>query len=57
MRYVTGDHHGLEGHVVEIRTNGSDREDFLKPLVEPPKDFDPARTTRIVPSARSLRRT
>jgi hypothetical protein len=45
MRYVTGDHHGLEGHVVEIRTNGSDREDFLKHLVEPPKDFDPARTT------------
>jgi hypothetical protein len=45
MRYVTGDHYGLEGHVLEIRTNGSDREDFLKVLVEPPKDFDPARTT------------
>ncbi|HVE40506.1 MAG TPA: hypothetical protein VNM14_11490 [Planctomycetota bacterium] len=45
MRYVTGDHYGLDGHVVEIRTNGSDRADFLKNLVEPPKDFDPARTT------------
>jgi hypothetical protein len=45
MRYVTGDHYGLEGHVVEIRTNGSDRADFLKVLAEPPKDFDPARTT------------
>jgi hypothetical protein len=45
MRYLTGDHYGLDGHVVEIRTNGSDREDFLKVLAEPPKDFDPARTT------------
>jgi len=45
MRYVTGDHHGMDGHVVEIRTNGSDREDFLKYLVEPPKDFDATRTT------------
>jgi hypothetical protein len=45
MRYMTGDHHGLATHVLEIRTNGSDREDFLKHLVEPPSDFDPARTT------------
>jgi hypothetical protein len=45
MRYVTGDHYGLDVHVVEIRTNGSDRQDFLKYLSEPPKDFDPARTT------------
>ncbi len=45
MRYVTGHHYGLDGHVVEIRTNGSDRQDFLKYLSEPPKDFDPARTT------------
>src|SRR4029453_12309305 len=45
MRYVTGDHYGLDGHVVEIRTNGSDRADFLKVLQEPPADFDPARTT------------
>jgi len=45
MRYVTGDHHGLATRVVEVRTNGSDRADFLKYLVEPPKDFDPARKT------------
>ena len=45
MRYVTGDHYGLDGHVVEIRTNGSDRADFLKYLQEPPADFDPARTS------------
>ena len=45
MQYVTGDHHGLDGHVVEIRTNGSDRADFLKVLQEPPADFDPARTS------------
>ncbi|MBI3854908.1 MAG: hypothetical protein HY293_04375 [Planctomycetes bacterium] len=45
MRYVTGDHYGLNGHVVELRTNGSDRADFLKYLQEPPADFDPARTT------------
>jgi hypothetical protein len=43
MRYVTGDHYGLQTRVVEIRTNGSDREDFLKVLAEPPKDFDPSR--------------
>jgi hypothetical protein len=45
MRYVTGDHYGLESRVVEIRPNGGDREDFLKHLVEPPADFDPARKT------------
>jgi hypothetical protein len=45
MRYVTGDHYGLDTRVVEIRTNGSDRADFLKYLSEPPADFDPARTT------------
>jgi len=45
MKYVTGDHHGLDTHVTEIRTNGSDREDFLKRVSEPPKDFDPARST------------
>ncbi len=45
MQYVTGDHYGLNDHVVEIRTNGSDREDFLKYLHEPPADFDPKRTT------------
>ena len=40
MQYVTGDHHGLNTHVVEIRTESSD--DFLTHLVEPPADFDPA---------------
>ena len=45
MRYVTGDHYGLASRVVEIRTNGSDREDFLKYCSEPPKNFDPARKT------------
>ena len=45
MRYVTGDHHGLDGHVVEIRTNTGDRADFLKVLSEPPKDYDFARTS------------
>ena len=43
MRYVTGDHYGLASRVVEIRTNGSDRKDFLKYCSEPPKDYDPAR--------------
>ena len=46
MRYVTGDHHGLSTRVLEIRTNGSVREAFLKYLVEPPADFDPARKTQ-----------
>ncbi|MGD0088821.1 MAG: hypothetical protein ABSE73_02770 [Planctomycetota bacterium] len=45
LRYVTGDHYGLQSRVVEIRTNGSDREDFLKYCCEPPKDFDPNRKT------------
>jgi hypothetical protein len=45
MRYVTGDHYGLDTKVVEVRTNGSDREDFLKYLAEPPRDFDPKRTS------------
>jgi hypothetical protein len=45
MRYVTGDHYGLDTQVVEIRTNGSDSADFLKYLAEPPQDFEAARTT------------
>jgi len=45
MRYVTGDHHGLQSHVVEIRTSGNDRADFLKHLTEPPADYDPARSS------------
>jgi hypothetical protein len=45
MRYVTGDHNGLPTHVIELRTNGSDREDFLKHLSEPPGDLDPVRSS------------
>jgi hypothetical protein len=46
MQYVTGDHYGLNTRVVEIRTNGSDKDDFLKYCVQPPADFDPKRTTK-----------
>ncbi len=45
MAYRTGDHYGLETRVIEIRTNGSDRADFLKYLYEAPKDFDSDRQT------------
>ena len=45
MRYVTGDHHGLQTRVLEIRTNGSKAEDFLKYLSKKPKDFNPGRKT------------
>jgi hypothetical protein len=45
MEYRTGDHHGLPTRVVEVRTNGSDRDDFLKYCHEPPRDFDPDRKT------------
>jgi hypothetical protein len=45
LEYRTGDHYGLETRVVEIRTNGSNRADFLKYLYEAPKDFDPERKT------------
>lgn len=45
MEYRVGDHYGLPTRVLEIRTNGSDRADFLKYLHAPPADFDPGRTT------------
>ena len=45
MRYVTGDHFGLDAHVVEVRTNWGSKEDFLKVCSEPPKDFNYARTS------------
>lgn len=51
MRYVTGDHYGLQTQFVEIRTNGSDRADFLKYLVEAPQDFDPTRISSRVRGA------
>jgi hypothetical protein len=45
MVYRTGDHYDLPSRVVEIHTNGSDRPDFLKYLVQTPPDFDPNRKT------------
>ncbi len=45
MTYTTGDHHGLDSHVLEIRPHGYDREDVLKHLSTPATDFDPERAT------------
>lgn len=45
LRYVNGDHYGLNTRVVEIRPETANREALLKHLVEPPKDYDPARQT------------
>jgi hypothetical protein len=45
MRLVTGDHHGLPTRVVEIRPSLAKPDEFLKHLLEPPKDYDPARRT------------
>lgn len=45
MELRTGDHYGLPSRVVEIRSNASRPEEFLKYLVEPPADYDPARRT------------
>jgi len=45
MHYVTGDHYGLASRVIEVRTNGSDRESFMKWLVDRPENFDPTRKT------------
>ncbi|MCR4415890.1 MAG: hypothetical protein NUV77_26035, partial [Thermoguttaceae bacterium] len=45
FEYRTGDHYEMSTRVVEIRSNASRPEDLLKYLVEPPKDYDPARTT------------
>lgn len=45
MRLATGDHHGLPTRVLEIRPSAARRDEFLKYLVEPPKDYDPARRT------------
>jgi hypothetical protein len=45
MEFRTGDHYGLQSRVVEIRSNASRPEEFLKYLVEPPQDYDPARRT------------
>ncbi len=45
MRYVTGDHYGLDSRVVEISPSAGNPKDFLKHLVAPPADYDPARRT------------
>ena len=45
MSLVTGDHHGLPTRVLSIRPDAGNSDDFLKHLVEPPGDYDPARRT------------
>lgn len=45
LRLVTGDHYALPTRVVAVCPSAADREDFLKHLVEPPQDYDPARRT------------
>ena len=45
MRLVTGDHYRLPTRVLSIRPDAGNRDDFLKHLVEPPGDYDPARRT------------
>ncbi|MEK7678416.1 MAG: right-handed parallel beta-helix repeat-containing protein [Verrucomicrobiota bacterium] len=45
MRLVTGDHYGLPTRVAAVCPSAAEREAFLKHLVEPPKDYDPARRT------------
>ncbi len=55
MRYVTGDHYGLQTRVIEIRSNAGKPDEFLKYLVEPPRDYDPARHTSRVRGAVTAR--
>jgi hypothetical protein len=45
MRLATGDHHGLPTRVLEIRPSAAKRDEFLKYVVEAPKDYDPTRRT------------
>jgi len=45
MRFVTGDHYGLATRGVEIRPKLAARDEFIKYVVTPPKDYDPARRT------------
>jgi len=51
MRLVTGDHHGLPTRVVEIAPSLARPDEFLKYVIEPPKDYDPARRTSRVRGA------
>ncbi len=45
MRLITGDHYGLPTRVMAFEPRSADRNDFLKGLNSPPKDYDPARNT------------
>jgi hypothetical protein len=45
MRCVTGDHYGLATRVVAVCPSAGQPDEFLKHLVAPPKDYDPARRT------------
>jgi hypothetical protein len=45
MELRTGDHHGLPTEVMEIRPRAGHRDELLKYCVDPPADYDPARTT------------
>ncbi|MBI2946234.1 MAG: hypothetical protein HYY23_01205 [Verrucomicrobia bacterium] len=45
MRLITGDHHGLQTRVLEIRPSAARADEFVRHLAEPPKDYDPARRT------------
>lgn len=46
MELRAGDHYGLQSRVVEVHSNASDRDDFMKHVVEPPEDYDPPRKTQ-----------
>jgi hypothetical protein len=45
VEYRCGDHYGLKTRVKEVRSNGSDPDDFKKHVVEEPKDYVPDRKT------------
>jgi hypothetical protein len=45
MRLVTGDHYGLPTRVLEIRPSAAKPDEFLRYLLDPPKDYVPARRT------------
>ena len=45
MELRTGDHHGLDTRVVELRPDASDPESFLKHCYQSPVDHDPTRKT------------
>ena len=45
MRLETGDHYGLNTRVMEVRSRTSQPDELKKYLMEPPRDYDPARRT------------